>query len=161
MSSAADITGPMAKKTKPRTGPYATIGRRIAAARERRGITRNALGQAIGKSWQAMQGYEEGHRRPNLATLLRLSDELGVSIDYLLSRPYAPEPAAQAPHPVVELFLRSPDGMRVSEDHAAQLRAVFNAPEAPISIDTVRSAWRDMVIADTRPPTLKGRAKSR
>ena len=61
------------------------IGRRVRAARERLGWTREALAFHAGVSWSAISQVESG-RRTNLRprTLAALSRPLGVSIDYLI-----------------------------------------------------------------------------
>lgn len=61
------------------------IGRRVRAARERVGWTREALAFHAGISWSAIAQVESG-RRTNLrpTTLAALSRALGVSIDYLV-----------------------------------------------------------------------------
>jgi len=63
------------------------IDRRLRAARERLGWSREALAFHSGLSWSAIAQIESG-RRTNLrpTTLAVLSDALGVSIDYLLGR---------------------------------------------------------------------------
>ena len=62
------------------------IGRRLRAARERAGLSREALAFHSGLSWSAIAQVESG-RRTNLrpATLSALATALGVTIDYLVS----------------------------------------------------------------------------
>jgi transcriptional regulator with XRE-family HTH domain len=62
------------------------IGGRIRAARERLGLTREALAFHSGMSWSAIAQIESG-RRTNLrpATLAALAGALGVTIDYMVS----------------------------------------------------------------------------
>jgi transcriptional regulator with XRE-family HTH domain len=72
------------------------IGDRLRAARERRGLSREALAFHSDVSWSAIAQIESGRRRnvrPN--TLSALSDSLGVSLDYLVR---GTSPA----HPMVE-----------------------------------------------------------
>jgi transcriptional regulator with XRE-family HTH domain len=61
------------------------IGVRLRAARDRLGLSREALAFHSGISWSAIAQAESG-RRTNLrpATLLALADALGVTIDYLV-----------------------------------------------------------------------------
>ena len=61
------------------------IGARVRAARERAGLTREALAFHSGLSWSAIAQVESG-RRSNVrpGTLAALSRPLGVSIDYLV-----------------------------------------------------------------------------
>ncbi len=58
--------------------------RRIKKAREQKGLTREQLGERIGVSPSAIGKWETGDRTPSSDTLARLSEELGVSTDYLL-----------------------------------------------------------------------------
>jgi transcriptional regulator with XRE-family HTH domain len=68
-----------------RAGEVGGIGRRVRAARERLGWTREALAFHSGISWSAITQVESG-RRTNVrpSTLAALSRPLGVSIDYLV-----------------------------------------------------------------------------
>jgi transcriptional regulator with XRE-family HTH domain len=63
----------------------AGIGSRVRAARERLGLTREALAFHSELSWSAIAQVESG-RRTNVrpGTLAALSRPLGVSIDYLV-----------------------------------------------------------------------------
>lgn len=58
--------------------------RRIRKAREQKGLTREQLAERIGVSPSAIGKWETGDRTPSSDTLARLSEELGVSTDYLL-----------------------------------------------------------------------------
>lgn len=58
--------------------------RRIKKAREQKGLTREQLAERIGVSPSAIGKWETGDRTPSSDTLARLSEELGVSTDYLL-----------------------------------------------------------------------------
>jgi len=62
------------------------IGRRLRAARERCGLSREALAYYSGVSWSAI-AQVEGGRRTNLRprTLAALAKPLGVTIDYLVT----------------------------------------------------------------------------
>lgn len=63
-----------------------SIGYRLRAARERAGLSREALAVRAGISWSAIAQIEAG-RRENLrpSTLAALADALGVTIDYVVS----------------------------------------------------------------------------
>jgi transcriptional regulator with XRE-family HTH domain len=71
--------------TEGNIGGSGEIGRRVRAARERLGWTREALAFHSGVSWSAIAQVESG-RRTNLrpSTLAALSRPLRVSIDYLV-----------------------------------------------------------------------------
>ncbi len=54
--------------------------------REKRGLSQNAVAQAIGVSRQAYNFYENNKRDPDTSTVKALADLYGVSADYLLGR---------------------------------------------------------------------------
>jgi len=62
-----------------------SLGRRLRAARERLGWSREALAYRSSLSWSAIEQIESGRRRDvRLKTLAALASTLGVSIDYLV-----------------------------------------------------------------------------
>ncbi|WP_020077272.1 helix-turn-helix transcriptional regulator [Cryocola sp. 340MFSha3.1] len=65
-----------------------TLGRRIRAFRQRRGMTLEALATAVDRAPSQVSTIENGNREPRLALLRAIADALGVSVDDLL----APEP---------------------------------------------------------------------
>jgi transcriptional regulator with XRE-family HTH domain len=69
------------------------IGARVRTARERLGLTREALAFHAGLSWSAIAQVESG-RRTNVrpSTLAALARALGVSIDYLVDGSRPPPP---------------------------------------------------------------------
>lgn len=60
-------------------------GKLIKAAREKAGLTQEALGKAIGVSGVAVMRYEKGQRQPSLAQLAKIAKTLGVSTMELLN----------------------------------------------------------------------------
>lgn len=56
----------------------------IRSARKAKSLTMKELGKLIGVSESAISMYETFKREPDNATLVKLSDILGVSVDYLL-----------------------------------------------------------------------------
>src|SRR3977135_4205548 len=63
------------------------IGTSLRAARERVGMTREALAYHSGVSWAAIAQIESGRRKDvRLSSLTALADALGVSVDYLLGK---------------------------------------------------------------------------
>lgn len=56
----------------------------IRSARKAKSLTMKELGQLVGVSESAISMYETFKREPDNATLIKLSDILGVSVDYLL-----------------------------------------------------------------------------
>mgnify|MGYP001053935205 CR=1 FL=1 len=55
----------------------------IRRLRQEKGITQQALGQALGVSATAVQKWERGQSQPNIQTLRRMADLFGVSLDEL------------------------------------------------------------------------------
>lgn len=64
------------------------IGARIAAEREKKGLTQGELGKLLGQSDESKQTrlskLEKGTLTPNLPELIKMSEIFGVSTDYLL-----------------------------------------------------------------------------
>ncbi len=62
------------------------FGRRLRKARMRRGLTQQALADAVGQTLRNYQTYEQGVRRPKFETLVSIADALHVTTDWLLCR---------------------------------------------------------------------------
>lgn len=69
------------------------LGGRIRALRKERGISQEALAQALDVSRQAVTKWEDGSSLPSTANLLALSGFFGVPLSELTG---TPEPAASA-----------------------------------------------------------------
>ena len=54
--------------------------------RNERGVTQQALADAIGTNQQAINGYENRGIEPDFEMLIKLADYFNTSIDYLLGR---------------------------------------------------------------------------
>jgi len=61
------------------------IGQRIRKRREVLNITQQELAQALGVTPQHISVVEKDKRVPSLTFLAKLAEQLGVSIDYLVS----------------------------------------------------------------------------
>ena len=61
------------------------LGSRIASLRQSYGLSQAELAQRLHISTSAIGMYEQGRREPSVDTLIALSREFGVSLDYLLS----------------------------------------------------------------------------
>jgi transcriptional regulator with XRE-family HTH domain len=59
---------------------------RLKKARKDKELSQIELATQIGVAKNTYSQYESGDRKPNFDTLKKLSDELGVSIDYLLEK---------------------------------------------------------------------------
>ena len=67
------------------SGVMKMLGLRKAAQRKRMGISQTQLARRLQISAGAIGMYEQGRREPLSDILVRLSKELGVSVDYLLT----------------------------------------------------------------------------
>ena len=62
------------------------MANRIRELRKAKRITMKQLGEAVDLAESTISQYETGKREPDNATLCRISDFFGVSVDYLLGR---------------------------------------------------------------------------
>ena len=60
------------------------VGRRIAEARRKVGITQSALAVRVGVTAQAVSKWEQGRSCPDIAILDEIADALGISLFELL-----------------------------------------------------------------------------
>lgn len=61
------------------------LGARIAALRRERNLSQAELASRLQVSPSALGMYEQGRREPSAQMLVKLSKELGVTTDYLLT----------------------------------------------------------------------------
>lgn len=61
------------------------LGARIAALRREAGLSQTELARHLGISASAIGMYEQGRREPAAQMLVRLADQFGVTVDYLLT----------------------------------------------------------------------------
>ena len=61
------------------------IGNRIRKRRQELGLPQRVLAQALGVTPQHISVIEQGKRAPSLSSLAKLADELGVTMDYLVT----------------------------------------------------------------------------
>jgi transcriptional regulator with XRE-family HTH domain len=59
---------------------------RLRSTRESRGLSQADLAKKANMQPAAISHFETGHRSPSFDNLRKLSDALGVSVDYLLGR---------------------------------------------------------------------------
>ena len=52
--------------------------------RKKRGISQQALAEALGTTQQSINQYENHSIEPDIATLVRIADYFGVTIDFLV-----------------------------------------------------------------------------
>ena len=61
------------------------LGKRIAQYRKARGLTQEAMAQALGVSPQAVSKWEVGASCPDILLLPKLASQLGLTVDQLLT----------------------------------------------------------------------------
>lgn len=62
------------------------FGSRLKKARKNKSITQKELARQLGVEQSTISNYEKNFRSPSAAALIELSDQLQVSVDYLLGR---------------------------------------------------------------------------
>lgn len=63
-----------------------TIGEHIMLLRKQKGFSQAALGKEIGTSGDIIGRYERNIMTPSIDVIMKISDTLGVSIDYLVGK---------------------------------------------------------------------------
>lgn len=72
------------------------LGSRIAALRRTKGWSQSELAARLQVSPSAVGMYEQGRREPAAEVLVALSEQLGVTVDYLLTGKLTEESRVQA-----------------------------------------------------------------
>ena len=62
-----------------------SIGQRIRKRRQDMKLTQEGLAKALGVTSQHISAIEQNKRAPSLTSLAKLAEELGVSIDYIVT----------------------------------------------------------------------------
>ena len=92
------------------------LGTRIASLRQTYGLSQAELARRLHISASAIGMYEQGRREPSVDTLIALSREFGVSLDYLLSgRPDTIRDVSALHHLVEHSFSNGPNSMTKEE----------------------------------------------
>ena len=72
------------KNGTPLRGLKVTLGRRVWELRRRRGYTQEDMAKRMKLHWTYIGGLERGERNPNLSTMVRAAEGLGVRLVDLL-----------------------------------------------------------------------------
>jgi DNA-binding XRE family transcriptional regulator len=151
----------------------APLTRRVAAAlrnvRQQRGLTQHQLGELADVSASAISQAERGHRGLSLATMLALTQRLGISIEQLLGPGSAPpgyrvgrrRPAVTG-RPILHTLLDADHGARtMSVVHLPAGRSL--TPELPATYDLaliVAEGLVEVTTPDSRTVLRTGDAMS-
>lgn len=86
-----------------------TFGSTIAALRKEKGMTQLELAQSMGVTDKAVSKWERNLSFPDVASLPRLAEQLGISVDELLEAKTSAqeEPARNKVRPLIELVLKA------------------------------------------------------
>jgi DNA-binding XRE family transcriptional regulator len=77
----------VARTNDPRSTPGAPpLFNRIAVLRLERGLSRQALADAVGVNYQTIGYLERGDYNPSLELAMRLSEEFGLPVEAIFSR---------------------------------------------------------------------------
>ena len=63
-----------------------TLGEHIMLLRKQKGLSQAALGKQIGTSGDIIGRYERNIMTPSINVIMKISDTIGVSIDYLVGK---------------------------------------------------------------------------
>ncbi|HYC40318.1 MAG TPA: helix-turn-helix transcriptional regulator [Chitinophagaceae bacterium] len=63
----------------------AAFGKRLTAAREAKGLTKEKLGKVVGVHHSQVGRYEKGEASPSAEVLKKMANALDVSTDYLMN----------------------------------------------------------------------------
>jgi transcriptional regulator with XRE-family HTH domain len=61
-----------------------TFGKRLTAMRKEKGLSQDALAQQVGTMGVVLGRYERDEVKPSIEVAAKLSEALGVSLDYLV-----------------------------------------------------------------------------
>jgi transcriptional regulator with XRE-family HTH domain len=111
------------KNGTPLRGLKETLGRRVWELRRRRGYTQEDMAKRMKLHWTYIGGLERGERNPNLSTMVRAAEGLGVRLVDLLDdrRTVQPLTARERREANLLRFLRKrDDGLLVMVDAVAR-----------------------------------------
>ncbi len=63
-----------------------SFGKRLNLSRKNRAVTAQQMADMLGIGVRSYRAYESGDREPSFANLVKISDFLDVSLDWLLCR---------------------------------------------------------------------------
>ena len=113
------------------------LGTRIAALRREAGLSQAELAQRLQVSPSALGMYEQERREPSMQTLVKLSRELGVTTDYLLTGTPAEKERAEAEAKALDLDCVSPYGAAIHREPRLGDFIVPNSEDPAAAFDFV------------------------
>lgn len=107
---------------------------RLKEVRENRGLTQQALADALEESQSTLASWENGKAMPRAKTLIRLADYLSMSLDYLCGRSNIAE---------------------IVDDSSVGLTLTPEEREVVLAFRTLHPLQREMVLRQLGIPTEK------
>lgn len=121
------------------------IGQRVAQARKRKNVSKVELARKLGRADAnaSAQKYEKGESGLSPSDLLKISDELDVSLDWLIR-------GVHPKHEIVELSPAEIDGVLDHFGATAEERAAFAEHRAIYAHNRVTAAYVDVFLHGRR-----------
>jgi transcriptional regulator with XRE-family HTH domain len=98
----------------------ASIGERIARARDRKGWTKADLARETGKGWRAVHKWETGEVQPDRESIRLLAQVLAVTIEELLGVAVGQDP----PFAAWKEFLATSEGASMNDGERRMMQAL-------------------------------------
>ena len=92
--------------------------------REEKGISQKQLADVVSVSQQSINKYENHNVEPDIATLIRLADYFGTTVDYLVGHTAPQAAAPEEPELSREEFGLVSDYRRLTPDEKRSIRLV-------------------------------------
>ncbi|MCI0429615.1 MAG: helix-turn-helix domain-containing protein [Rhodospirillales bacterium] len=103
-----------------------TVGLRVKALRQRRGLSQEELAERIDRSLNAISSIERGRTLPNFTTLERLSQVLGAPVRDFFEHPPDPNDNPRRARLLAELFIAARELSDSDLELAAEQVKVFS-----------------------------------
>ncbi len=114
------------------------VGARLRARRRQLKKTQAGLGEEIGLSFKQIRKYEQGQNRIGAGTLYRLSQALGVRVDYFFDGLDSLSADGAPPHGEAETLAKEFQSIGAPSRRRALLRLVKSIADSP----GLRGQWR-------------------
>lgn len=121
--------------TKDKKGNIDKFNERLKTARINAGFSsQEALAKVVGVDRVTMNYYENGSRKPDLDTFIRIADALNVSYDYLLG--YSKSPIREY-HDIKEITGLSDEAIETLHTYALETKKNLDVKKYPITLEDI------------------------
>lgn len=118
-----------------------TFGERLRAARERAGLSQEALAHAVGVGWKTIQRQEKGENEPTTALAREMAKALDCDIAWLVSGEADGHGERDDIPPNLARFLDTELGRTVTDDQRETLLAMVKHYHGDTSVAGWRTAY--------------------